>query len=386
MVAEPDRPESQDRVREAEFERLLATSRKLLRGNGALQSSAGGGVELDAERIEAAVRAQVHNDILRRRATAAASPSAFAEALETNLAEVAGEAVRRTRVALELPVPRVSRSDMAALQLIVRTFGRPALGLPAGRIENPANTGGDNEAWLLLIVTRRSILNARARSVGALFGRDGGLVGTGWRVGGDLIVTNRHVAKLLAANPDEAPDRYALPAGVRLPIDFDYNDGVPPGPRSMLDKIVYCASEDWLDLAVLRIDPAGVPAPPPVEIRMEDGDLAAERRVYVIGHPFATQWTEDVETVFGRADGFKRFAPGEIIGRSGTRFEHDCSTLHGNSGSCVFSVDRHEAIGLHFGGRDPDATETRGTANLAIPLAALRGHPAGALLGSGGTA
>jgi V8-like Glu-specific endopeptidase len=31
-------------------------------------------------------------------------------------------------------------------------------------------------------------------------------------------------------------------------------------------------------------------------------------------------------------------------------FRHDCSTLGGNSGSCVVDLNTHRVLGLHFGG------------------------------------
>jgi V8-like Glu-specific endopeptidase len=45
-----------------------------------------------------------------------------------------------------------------------------------------------------------------------------------------------------------------------------------------------------------------------------------------------------------------RAAPGQITGAVPNGFTHDCSTLGGNSGSPVFSMNRGEIIGLHSGG------------------------------------
>lgn len=38
------------------------------------------------------------------------------------------------------------------------------------------------------------------------------------------------------------------------------------------------------------------------------------------------------------------------MGAQGT-FQHDCSTLGGNSGSCIVNLETHRIVGLHFGGR-----------------------------------
>jgi V8-like Glu-specific endopeptidase len=63
--------------------------------------------------------------------------------------------------------------------------------------------------------------------------------------------------------------------------------------------------------------------------------------------------------------------------------EHDCSTLGGNSGSCVLTCDMHTGVGLHFGGRNVDDLTGRGEANLAVALSLLGEHPAAEILRRG---
>jgi V8-like Glu-specific endopeptidase len=63
-------------------------------------------------------------------------------------------------------------------------------------------------------------------------------------------------------------------------------------------------------------------------------------------------------------------------------FEHDCSTLGGNSGSCVLSVGGHVVVGLHYAGLDVDAAG-RGSANVALALSRLGSHPGAQLLRAG---
>jgi endonuclease G len=58
-----------------------------------------------------------------------------------------------------------------------------------------------------------------------------------------------------------------------------------------------------------------------------------------------------VGAVFGATFGVKRAAIGEI--RDGTRSPdvyHDCSTLGGNSGSPVFSLESGKAVAIHAAG------------------------------------
>ncbi len=63
--------------------------------------------------------------------------------------------------------------------------------------------------------------------------------------------------------------------------------------------------------------------------------------------------------------------------------QHDCSTLRGNSGSAVLSMDHHEVIGIHFGGKATDGLQTVGPFNAAVALALLPEHPLRAILSSG---
>jgi len=66
----------------------------------------------------------------------------------------------------------------------------------------------------------------------------------------------------------------------------------------------------------------------------------------------------------------KRLAPGRIVsvGAAGKTLTHDCTTLGGNSGSCVVDLNTHSVIGLHFEG---EYTKT----NTAILLSGLAGDP-----------
>ncbi|HCT6914658.1 TPA: protease, partial [Pseudomonas aeruginosa] len=60
-----------------------------------------------------------------------------------------------------------------------------------------------------------------------------------------------------------------------------------------------------------------------------------------------------MEDIFGNIYDVKRFAPGEVVGlpHDAWYLTHDCSTLGGNSGSAVLSIDGGEVVGLHFGGQ-----------------------------------
>ncbi|MBH8784395.1 DNA/RNA non-specific endonuclease, partial [Pseudomonas aeruginosa] len=75
----------------------------------------------------------------------------------------------------------------------------------------------------------------------------------------------------------------------------------------------------------------------------------------VVGYPARDSRNDAgaMEDIFGNIYDVKRFAPGEVVGlpHDAWYLTHDCSTLGGNSGSAVLSIDGGEVVGLHFGGQ-----------------------------------
>ena len=57
--------------------------------------------------------------------------------------------------------------------------------------------------------------------------------------------------------------------------------------------------------------------------------------------------------VFNDLFGFKRLQPGKARGAELQNFliYHDCSTIEGNSGSCLVDLEKNKVIGLHFCGK-----------------------------------
>jgi hypothetical protein len=94
--------------------------------------------------------------------------------------------------------------------------------------------------------------------------------------------------------------------------------------------------------------------------------------VVVIGYPDRddTATDEQVTGVFQNVLGVKRLQPGRITSLrqldGKLLFGHDCSTLGGNSGSCVIDLETGRVLGLHIGGTP--------VANLAVPLWKVAGE------------
>jgi hypothetical protein len=69
----------------------------------------------------------------------------------------------------------------------------------------------------------------------------------------------------------------------------------------------------------------------------------------------------------------KRLAPGYLTSEDQNgSFSHDCTTLGGNSGSCVIDVETGSVIGLHWGG---DYLEPNHA--VTLPLLASSGDMSG---------
>ena len=80
-----------------------------------------------------------------------------------------------------------------------------------------------------------------------------------------------------------------------------------------------------------------------------------DRKVYVVGYPAWDGRRNDPEAmrrIFAGIYDVKRLQPGTIRTRLvlGSTFEHDASTLGGNSGSCVVDLETGKVLGLHFAG------------------------------------
>jgi hypothetical protein len=88
----------------------------------------------------------------------------------------------------------------------------------------------------------------------------------------------------------------------------------------------------------------------------EPGGGDRDLNVYLIGYPASDNQgitpPDVLSRIFGDVFEVKRLQPGTVTSISSKlrRFTHDCSTLGGNSGSCVLDLETHQVIGLHFSG------------------------------------
>lgn len=371
---------------------LADRARALLRQGGALESTLQG-APIESEELH---RALV--DFLQ----AEAGGSAAREAARTAAANVMTDAARALAKTAGATGAQLSLSEQSSLEAIVLVLGRPALRYPDGHVAMPPSSLGENDRWRVLIATAREQINALSASVGRIttgVGETQEIIGTGWRIGKSLVVTNRHVVAELVSNREAKPKLWKLHLERQPAIDFAATDGVSAPCRFAFSCLAYCDQQDCIDFAVLSLAPREEPFPPPLKVDFSLTSLGRQlpardgqqprfkgREVYVVGHPYRLSNSPAVTSVYGRADGMKRFSPGFVTEIESDRrvFVHDCSTLGGNSGSCVATVgDPHVVVGLHFAAIEEQSGTDRASGNAALALAKVADERAGAILKTG---
>jgi hypothetical protein len=184
-------------------------------------------------------------------------------------------------------------------------------------------------------------------------------LGTGWFVDADVVVTNRHVASLIAANDGR---RFVFRKGLggqpivpSLCNAHEYDDADPDASRIFaIKEVLYIEPENGPnDIAFVRVLRQLTGASPPF-ITVASTDAADNLPVCVIGYPARAPRRvipdQNLMAMLyrGRFD-VKRAAPGFSMGTKNGASEHDCTTLGGNSGSVVLDFNGN-AVGLHFAG------------------------------------
>ncbi|OBQ82367.1 MULTISPECIES: DNA/RNA non-specific endonuclease [Mesorhizobium] len=185
--------------------------------------------------------------------------------------------------------------------------------------------------------------------------------GTGWVVEDRgrrrLVITNRHVAKIVAKRKSDGAAIFLRnPFGAKYGAAIDFIaevDRLDDTSRTLrLSGVEYLADDLSADVALMRVEADGDELPPPLELA--DTPFGDDRRVAIIGYPAfdGRNNADDQARYFRDLYEVKRFAPGFINGDpgAGVLFSHDCTTLGGNSGSPLIRLLDGKAVGLHFQG------------------------------------
>ena len=294
-------------------------------------------------------------ELVARRAAAAAAP----ELAGSEFGSAQGDPERM----IEVGGQRVDRFEFAQETIVLRT-GRPVLAV-VGDEAQLVFTDPDSTVWKSRLRDASEHLVSAARAVGRIEveGHELDWIGTGWLVRPDVVVTNRHVAAEFGRHDGTS---FVFRRGfggstMNTSIDFLEEIGGAEERTFRLNRILHIEDSNGPDLAFLRVSPSGdhsLAAPIGLSTHFEDNEMVA-----VIGYPARDSRIPDqplMDKIFGNVYNKKRLAPGQVTGSEATLVRHDCSTLGGNSGSAVVSLQTGEAVGLHFAGRFLES-------NFAVP-------------------
>ncbi len=241
--------------------------------------------------------------------------------------------------------------EVVGLEAIVFLEARPALFIQNGRFF-PAP-----DDWQILEQERVPIENT-LRSVGRIEisghpSKD--WVGTGFLVAKDVVMTNRHVAEVFCQMGKRR--RWQFKSGMAGQIDYVEELGATNSSEFELRSVIGVHEEyDMALFRVRRTAESGAKPPTPLTIASKPQGPLEHRQVYTIGYPAWDGQRNDppvMQRIFSDIYNIKRLQPGAIMEMRDSRniLLHDCSTLGGNSGSCVVDLETHQVMGLHFGGR-----------------------------------
>ncbi len=264
---------------------------------------------------------------------------------------------------------RLTEPQRNALEAIVLLTGRPALFIRHDTFVLPTGQ------WEMLAPYQAEI-TAVVCSVGRIgVSMDYGTpyVGSGFVVAPGLVMTNRHVVEKFVAR---ASGGWVLDPGCQMVIDFKQEFGVADKREYRVESVVWVDGREQVDLALVKLDAgaiAGGQMPPPLRLQSDPGYANEGNNVYVVGYPAADPKRNDpaeMQRIFAGVYEKKRLAPGRIaaIDSATGHLSHDCSTLGGNSGSCIVDLSTNSVVGLHFEG---DYL----VANRAVLLPALAARP-----------
>lgn len=182
--------------------------------------------------------------------------------------------------------------------------------------------------------------------------------GTGWLIAPDVILTNRHVAEFLIEEDENGEPRVRDSAAPKIDFGHEHmagGKGQASRWRRKLNELLFLGQPNGtpnaLDAALFRLGPGNGPATP---LPISKSKPGKETMIAISGYPGAPSASDPraaiITALFSGLWGVKRFAPGFVTGGVPGQLFHDASTLGGNSGSAVLTLEPLVGVGLHFGG------------------------------------
>lgn len=257
----------------------------------------------------------------------------------------------------------------AGTEAIVKRLGRPVFLVQGSVVTPPADTANFAQGESAVITARMNaaeqFLKAAIPGVGRinLANHSMDWVGTGWVVDPEIVVTNRHVAQVFATG-EAKPFAFRKAEGgrvVKASVDWRREYARPDEAVVRAEEVLWVEPDEGPDIALLRIrstDEDGNPAPGPIPL-MSQAEVYASTGswVAVIGYPALSSYNrlDDQQRIFDGIYDIKRVAPGSVMAVTPDgKFNHDATTLGGNSGSVVMDLATGQALGLHYGGFEGD--------------------------------
>jgi S1-C subfamily serine protease len=231
----------------------------------------------------------------------------------------------------EVPTPK----QLAALELVIRLM-RPAPLCKEGR---PDDLDTEVAPSFPLWDSFRTALRPFLYSIGRVdrLPRDG--IGTGFLITPDLLATNKHVLDALTNGT------HVLEKGQGV-VRFKYEYGSPD--EAPVAIVGVAKVHPTLDMALLQLEQTNF-SDGRLPLRASPVEVEPGHPVVAVGYPFNDPGRNPlfIGPIFGDRFGVKRAAPGEVTGRAPQSIYHDCSTLGGNSGSPILSMQSAHVVGVH---------------------------------------
>jgi endonuclease G, mitochondrial len=276
------------------------------------------------------------------------------------------KAIMRFMTTESLTDSRIDSPDRLP-EAIVLFQGRPAFLIQNGKVQI---TGSDE--WNRRLIPHQSHLSSKViPAVGRveLFNHpDFTWVGTAWMIDEKIMVTNRHVAQVFAKKQGLGFVFITNHSGVKVEANIDFREEyqIPAVNEVSISDVLFIANDGGPDLAFLKLKnaPAGID-----HLELADADVKNRDPIAVIGYPALDTRNDGLimSRIFADIFDVKRFAPGQVSLVDGSQqiFQHDCSTLGGNSGSPVINYETGKVVGLHFSGRF-------GVSNFAVKASLIK--------------
>lgn len=314
-----------------------------------------------------------------------------------------GDTDRATAMLDEQPSQLEASFSVPPMQLeaIVRAVGRPPLPVRNGMVAFKDNLpiGQNPEGFPVDVDMLIGEVEPKLQNIGRIqfYNHDMAWGGTGWVIdreadGRFLVVTNRHVAKLVARRTWMGGTVFMLNANnVRYGagVDFLKEDGrMDDSSREFeIEEFTYIADDLAADIALARISAPNADSGWSLEpLERAKKDATDKSLIGICGYPASDGSRNDrtiMERYFKGLYDAKRFSPGYLIhSRVQDQLSHDATTTGGSSGSpiiCLMEADQDKqdnngkVVGLHFAG-------SFGVGNSAVRISTLN-----ALLDQGAT-